>query len=51
MKNFFKTFDLSVNRSGKVHLRKSTQNSVSNEVQNQQESEKQPENIKIDTRL
>ena len=47
--NYFKILDLAVNRSCKVHLRKSTQSGVA--VQKQLENEKQPENVKIDTRL
>ena len=51
MINNFQTLNLTGNWSGKAHLRKSTQKWVSSEVQRQLEKGKQPENIKIDTRL
>ena len=44
MINYFKTYDSSVNQSGKVHLRNSTQNRVTGEVKKQLENERQPEN-------
>ena len=50
--NPFQSLELAVNRSGKAHLRKSTQSWVTSEVvQRQLESGKQPENVEIDTRL
>ena len=50
--NHFQTLELAVNRSGKAHLRKTTQNWVRSEVvQRQLESGKQPENVKIDPRF
>ena len=50
--NHFQTLELTVNRSGKGYLRKSTQNLVTSEViQRQLESGKQPENVQIDPKL
>ena len=43
--------DLTVNRSCKAHIRKSTHQWVTNEVQKHLESDKQPENVKVDTKL
>ena len=51
MTHVFKPLDLTVNRSCKAHIRKSTHQWVTNEVQKQLESGKQPENVKIDTKL
>ena len=51
MTNHFQTLDLTLNRSGKVHLLKSTQNWVTSEMQRQLESGKQPENVQKDPRL
>ena len=47
----FHTLNLTVNSSGKVHPRKSTQKRVTSDVQRQLKSGKQPENVKIDTRF
>ena len=51
MTHIFQPLDLTVNRRCKVHMRKITNQWVTNEVQEQLESAKQPENIKIDTKL
>ena len=51
MTHVFQPLDLTVNRSCKAHIRSSTHQWVTNEVQNQLESGKQPENVKIDTKL
>ena len=40
-----------VTQSGKIHLRKNTQNKVTGEVQKQLKSEKQPEDVLTNTRL
>ena len=42
---------LTVNRSCKAHIRKSTHQWITNKVQKQLESDKQPENVTIDTKL
>lgn len=49
IQNHFETFDLMVNQSGKVHLRKIIQNRVTGEVKKQLENKKQPANVKTDT--
>ena len=51
MTHVFQPLDLTVNRSCKAHIRKSTHQCVTNEVQKQLESGKQPENVKTDTKL
>ena len=51
MTNHFQTLDLTVNRNDKAHMRNSTQNWVTIEVQRQLENRMQPENVKINTRL
>ena len=51
MTHVFQPLDLTVNRSCKAHIRKSTHQWVTNEVQKQLESGKQPENVKTDTKL
>ena len=51
MTHVFQPLDLTGNRSCKAHIRKSTHQWVTNEVQKQLESGKQPENVQIDTNL
>ena len=51
MTHVFQPLDLTVTRGCKAHIRKSTHQWVTNEVQKQLESGKQPENVKIETKL
>ena len=51
MTHVLQPLDLTVNRSCKAHIRKSTHQWATNEVQKQLESGKQPENVKVDTKL
>ena len=51
MTHVFQPLKLIIKRSCKVHIRKSTHQWVTNEVQKQLESGKQFENVKIDTKL
>ena len=51
MTHVFQSLELTVNRGCKAHIRKRTHQWVTNKVQKQLESGKQPENVKTDTKL